>query len=107
VRGHYLADNSEGIREGVLGGLGIGLIPIWLFKGDEVSSGQVKIILRDFEPISLPIHAVYPSRRFVPAKVRAMIEFLAAEFGRDPLLSGRGLSYSAPTDPPMVARSAG
>src|SRR5271165_7037678 len=89
VQGRYHADNSEGVREGVLGGLGVAVIPIWLFNDDELSRGAVRIILRDFEPITLPIHAVYPSRRLVPTKVRAMIEFLASEFGRDPLLSDR------------------
>jgi DNA-binding transcriptional LysR family regulator len=92
VQGRYLADNSEGVREGVLGGLGIGVIPVWLFKEDELARGEVRIILREFEPTSLPIHAVYPSRRLVPTKVRAMIEFLASEFERDPLLSDRGFS---------------
>jgi DNA-binding transcriptional LysR family regulator len=95
VQGRYQADNSEGVREGVLGGLGIGVIPIWLFNDDEITRGAVRIILRDFEPTSLPIHAVYPSRRLVPTKVRAMIEFLAAEFGLNPLLSDRGFSHAA------------
>jgi DNA-binding transcriptional LysR family regulator len=103
VRGRYLVDNSEGVREGVLAGLGVGLIPIWLFNGDEISSGAVNIILRDFEPISLPIHAVYPSRRLLPAKVRAMIEFLAAEFSLDPLLSARSRGHGAAVRPPLSA----
>jgi DNA-binding transcriptional LysR family regulator len=98
VRGRFMADNSEGVREGVLGGLGIGLIPIWLFNRDEIGSGRVKIILRDFEPSSLPIHTVYPSRRLVPAKVRAMVEFLAVEFARDPLLSAQILAHGAGAD---------
>jgi DNA-binding transcriptional LysR family regulator len=98
VRGRFMADNSEGVREGVLGGLGIGLIPIWLFNRDEIGSGGVKIVLRDFEPRSLPIHTVYPSRRLVPAKVRAMVEFLAAEFARDPLLSVQKLAHGAAAD---------
>jgi DNA-binding transcriptional LysR family regulator len=103
VHGRYRADNSEGVREGVLGGLGIGLIPVWLFSRDEIASGRVKIILRDFEPTSLPIHTVYPSRRLVPAKVRAMVEFLAAEFRRDPLLSARSLGRAAAVDPLLSA----
>jgi hypothetical protein len=56
---------------------------------------DVRIILRDFEPTSLPIHAVYPSRRLVPTKVRVMIEFLASEFRLDPLLSDRGFGHPA------------
>jgi DNA-binding transcriptional LysR family regulator len=107
VRGRYMADNSEGVREGVLGGLGIGLIPIWLFNRDEIGRGKVNIILRDYEPSSLPIHAIYPSRRLVPAKVRAMIDYLAAEFARDPLLSGRSLAHGAAADPFLPAARSG
>ena len=91
MQGRYLVDNSEGVREGVLGGLGIGVIPIWLFNEDEIARGRVRIVLDDFEPTRLPIHAVFPSRRLVPTKVRAMIEFLAAEFGHDPLLSDQAV----------------
>jgi DNA-binding transcriptional LysR family regulator len=107
VQGRYLADNSEGVREGVLGGLGVGVIPVWLFKEDEIARGEVRIILRDFEPTSLPIHAVYPSRRLVPTKVRAMIEFLASEFGRDPLLSDRSFGHAALTNSRTLAHGSG
>ena len=94
-------------REGVLGGLGVAVIPIWLFNDDELSRGAVRIILRDFEPITLPIHAVYPSRRLVPTKVRAMIEFLATEFARDPLLSGRGFAHAASSNSRTLAHGSG
>jgi DNA-binding transcriptional LysR family regulator len=107
VQGRYHADNSEGVREGVLGGLGVAVIPIWSFNDDELSRGAVRIILRDFEPITLPIHAVYPSRRLVPTKVRAMIEFLATEFGRDPLLSGRGFAHAASSNSRTLAHGSG
>jgi DNA-binding transcriptional LysR family regulator len=86
VSGRYRTDNSEGIREGVLAGLGIAVIPAFAFA-DEVSSGKVKVLLRKFEPKRLPMHAVYPSRRFVPLKVRAMIDYLAHEFALVPSLS--------------------
>lgn len=86
VRGRFRADNSEAVREAVINGAGIAIIPVWMF-GDEVRSGRVRIILEAFEPKPLPIHAVYSSRRQLSAKVRAMIEFLASEFDRSPLLS--------------------
>jgi DNA-binding transcriptional LysR family regulator len=107
VQGRYHADNSEGVREGVLGGLGVAVIPIWLFNDDELSRGAVRVILRDFEPKTLPIHAVYPSRRLVPTKVRAMIEFLAFEFGRDPLLFDRGFAHAASSNSRTLAHGSG
>ncbi len=87
VHGRFRADNSEAVREAVINGAGIAVIPVWLFT-DEISTGRVRIILDAFEPSVLPIHAVYASRRQVPAKVRAMIDFLAAAFAASPLLSG-------------------
>ncbi|MBX9873500.1 MAG: hypothetical protein K2X84_01500, partial [Beijerinckiaceae bacterium] len=48
------------------------------------------VILSDFEPQPLPTQAVYPSRRFLAPKVRAMIDFLAHEFELDPSLSAYG-----------------
>jgi DNA-binding transcriptional LysR family regulator len=35
------------------------------------------------------MYAVYPSRRYIPAKVRAMIEFLQHEINLDPTMTGR------------------
>ena len=87
VQGRFRADNSEAVREAVIAGAGVAVIPVWLFT-DEITGGRVRIILDAFEPSTLPIHAVYPSRRLVSPKVRAMIEHLAAEFGASPLLSG-------------------
>ena len=77
------------MREAVLGGAGIAVVPTWLFP-DEIEDGHVTILLEQFEPRQLPIHVVYPSRRQLAAKVRAMIDYLAADFGISPLLSARG-----------------
>ncbi len=87
VHGRFRANNSEAVREAVINGAGIAVIPVWLFT-DEIATGRVRIILDAFEPSMLPIHAVYSSRRQVSAKVRAMIDFLAASFATSPLLSG-------------------
>jgi DNA-binding transcriptional LysR family regulator len=88
VHGRFSADNSEAVREAVIGGAGIAVLPVWLFK-DEVDRGLVRLILEQFEPTPLPIHAVYPSRRLLSAKVRAMIDFLAVEFSKIRLLAIR------------------
>lgn len=89
VSGRVSANNSEAVREGVLSGCGIAVLPTWLFR-TELVDGTVRIVLQDFEPVALPVHAVYPSRRFVPAKVHAVVEFFAEEFRRDPSLSAVG-----------------
>jgi DNA-binding transcriptional LysR family regulator len=86
VKGLVRTRNSEGIREAVLSGLGIGYVPIWHFT-DEIETGRLVVLLDGYEPKPEPIHAVYPSRRFVPQKTRAMIDFLEQRFAMDPKLS--------------------
>jgi DNA-binding transcriptional LysR family regulator len=89
VAGRLRVNNSEGVREAALGGTGIAVVPVWHVT-QEIDEGRLRVILRDFEPKPLPTQAVYPSRRFLPLKVRAMIDFLAHEFELDPRLSGYG-----------------
>jgi DNA-binding transcriptional LysR family regulator len=86
VRGRIRANTSEAVREAVLHSLGLGLCPLWMFCR-ELREGQVVTVLPDWTPTPLPIHAVFSSRRQVPARVRAVVEHLAAEFRLDPLLT--------------------
>jgi DNA-binding transcriptional LysR family regulator len=83
VKGRYRADTSEAVREGVLAGLGIAVIPSFAFA-QELKAGEVVALLGDFEPKPLPMHAIYPSRRLIPLKVRAMIDFLVEGFRSEP-----------------------
>jgi DNA-binding transcriptional LysR family regulator len=86
VDGNFLANNSEALREAVLSGIGVAVAPTWMFQ-DEMAKGLVTTVLRDYELERLPMHLVYPSRRFVTEKVRMMIEFFVQEFRREPALN--------------------
>ena len=59
-------------------GVGICYEPDFLL-GEAVASGALVPLLRDWWAPPLPIHAVYPSRRHLSAKVRSFVDFLAAE----------------------------
>jgi DNA-binding transcriptional LysR family regulator len=87
VKGPFHVNNTEGVRAAILEGLGIGYPPVWHFVERELETGRLTVLLKDFEAAAQPISAVYPSRRFLAPKVRAMIDFLAAEFELDPMLS--------------------
>lgn len=89
VKGNFQANNSTAIREAVLSGIGIAVSPIWLF-GDSINNGKLKVILKEYQPTPLPIYAVYRRGKFVPAKVRCFIDFLAQEFELDPWVSDYG-----------------
>jgi len=83
VNGVFQSNSSVAIREAVLSGLGIAIAPVWMF-GDEIYQGNLKVVLQDYQPTPLPIHAVYRRSRFYPAKISCFIQFLAEEFQRDP-----------------------
>ncbi len=77
-------NSSEVVREAVIAGLGIALRSTW-DVGPELSSGRLRIVLPDYRGSRLVgVHAVYPSRRFVPAKVRAFIDYLSGLYTPSP-----------------------
>jgi DNA-binding transcriptional LysR family regulator len=93
AKGNLQTDNSTIIREAVLSRLGIAVCPVWLF-GDLLNSDSLRIVLREYQPVPLPIHAVYRRGRFIPAKVRCFIEYLTNEFKLNPWVSDRGVNQS-------------
>lgn len=86
IKGRFRANSSEAVRAAVLAGMGVYLAPIWLFA-EELRDGRVMPLLEGWTPSLLPIQAVFPSRRQVAPRVRAVVEHLAAEFRLDPSLS--------------------
>lgn len=89
VKGRVSASTSDAMREAVLEGLGAGVTPYWMWRG-ELQAGAIERVLIDFEPTRRPIQAVFPERRLVSPKVRAFVDFLAAEFRLDPRVSDYG-----------------
>ncbi len=77
-------NSSEVVREMVMSGVGIALRSSW-DVGPELRDGKLKVILPQYiASRHVAIHAIYPSRRFLPVKVRAFIDFLADLYGPQP-----------------------
>ena len=77
---------ARGVGEAraVLAGLGIALRSTWDI-GPELKSGKLVRALPDWESsANVGLYAVYPSRQFLPAKVRVFIDFLAGLYGPEP-----------------------
>jgi DNA-binding transcriptional LysR family regulator len=68
----------------VIAGLGIALRSTWDI-GAELKTGQLVQVLPAYEGSrSVTLSAVYPSRQFLPAKVRLFIDYLAELYGPVP-----------------------
>lgn len=89
VGGRFRTDSSEAVREAVLAGVGMALSASWTF-GDELATGEVRAVLGQYRAGQVPIHAVYPTRRHLALRTRAVIDFLADEFRLDPAISPYG-----------------
>jgi DNA-binding transcriptional LysR family regulator len=82
--GMLVTNSSEVIRETVIAGLGIALRSTWDI-GDELKSGNLVQVLPAYEGSrNVALSAVYPSRQFLPAKVRLFIDYLADLYGPVP-----------------------
>lgn len=77
VRGGLQIDNGEAQRSAALAGAGIAYLPRELVAAD-LASGALHQVLAHWKTLSLPINIVYPSRRFVPRRLRALMDAIAA-----------------------------
>ena len=73
-------------RAAALAHQGIVLQPSFIV-GPDLVAGTLVELMPEYQSIQLGIYAVYPTRKHMPAKVRALIDFLAGHF------DGRGDSF--------------
>jgi len=76
LSGRCVANSVSLVRQVALGGLGIGFLPPMLTH-DDLALGRLVRVLPEWRTVSLPIYAVYPSRRHLAQKVRAFVDLLA------------------------------
>jgi DNA-binding transcriptional LysR family regulator len=65
-----------------IAGLGAAMIPDFVAK-PRTECGELVVILEEFMPQGGGIYAIYPHRRYLPAKVRRFVDFLHAWFRKN------------------------
>jgi DNA-binding transcriptional LysR family regulator len=88
VRGPLCANNGDLLRRCAIAGMGICALPSSLVA-DDLKEGRLERVLSDWQGPTLTLWALWPSRRFVPAKVRAFVDYLIEQIG-DSVGPGRG-----------------
>jgi DNA-binding transcriptional LysR family regulator len=83
VRGNLRANNGDALLAAALAGQGLIYQPTFLV-GDSLREGSLVPVLAGFPTYELGVHAVFPSGRQAPAKVRVFVEFLAERFAPQP-----------------------
>jgi len=72
-------NSGDTCRAAALGHEGIVLEPSFMVA-DDIAAGTLVQLLPEYRSLELGIYAVYPSRKFVAPKVRALIDYLAESF---------------------------
>jgi DNA-binding transcriptional LysR family regulator len=83
VRPRLRTDNGEMLRAACVGGLGLCILPSFI-AAPAIESGAIEPVLRDHPLEQGGVHVVMPPGRATTARVRALVDFLAARFGPEP-----------------------
>ncbi|CAN7573475.1 LysR substrate-binding domain-containing protein [Mesorhizobium sp. LjRoot246] len=76
VTGAFRSNLMTPIYAAAIHGLGLGYSPLWQIR-HLVDEGRVELVLTEFEPVPVPIHALWPEGRSSSAKVRTFLDMLA------------------------------
>jgi DNA-binding transcriptional LysR family regulator len=77
------SNNGDVLRSAALEGIGIVNLPTFII-GPDIAAGRLKVVLGETPPTELGIYALYAPNRYLAAKTRVFIDFLAARFGEAP-----------------------
>jgi DNA-binding transcriptional LysR family regulator len=83
ISGRYKVTSSLAVRDALRAGFGLSLIPL-IYVKDDIAQGLLGTVLDAWSAVDLSVFAIYPSRRHVVAKVRALVDFLVDEMGVSP-----------------------
>jgi DNA-binding transcriptional LysR family regulator len=76
--------------------LGLGLTRVLSYQvAGKVASGELEIVLADFELPPLPIHVVYQGGRKAPARVRSFVDYAVKVLREHPALQNAALFHPA------------
>jgi DNA-binding transcriptional LysR family regulator len=74
VRSRFVASNLESACDAARAGIGITVAFSYLVA-ESIKSRELAPLLQDFQPLPQPVSFVYSPNRFMPAKLRAFLDF--------------------------------
>lgn len=79
VNARYSVSSSLAVRDALRAGFGVSLIPL-PYVEEDLRTGQLQAVLEDWSTVKTALYAIYPSRQHMTPKLRALLEFLIAQF---------------------------
>lgn len=75
ISGSFATNNAQALRKAALAGFGIVYVPRCCVYED-LQKGTLVAILTDYQPRQLGVYAIYPFTKYLPEKLRRLIEHI-------------------------------
>jgi DNA-binding transcriptional LysR family regulator len=83
ISGRFRSNNGNMLYAAMLAGAGIGFVPTFV-AGRDLAEGRLISLMPNYQPVESELSVIYPPGKNPSAKVRSLIDFLAARFGPEP-----------------------
>ncbi|GGI75651.1 LysR family transcriptional regulator [Shewanella hanedai] len=83
MESHCTANNGDFLKAMAVSGHGISFLPRFIVW-QELANGSLETIMPDYKIPPMKAYVVYPQNRYLPKKVRMLIDFLSQHFGDIP-----------------------
>jgi DNA-binding transcriptional LysR family regulator len=83
ISGRFRSNSGNMLYAAMLAGAGIGPAPTFIV-GRDLAEGRLIVLMPEYQPVESELSAIYPPGKSPSAKVRTLIDFLAARFGPEP-----------------------
>lgn len=81
ISGSFATNNAQALRKAALAGFGIVYVPRCSVYED-LQRGKLVAILTDYQPRQLGVYAIYPVTKYLPEKLRLLIEHIKQAYQR-------------------------
>ncbi len=106
VAGRLSANSGDALLALAVKDSGITLAPDYLV-GDDLTAGRLIRLLPDYATQDTPVYAVYPHSRYLSAKTRTFVDFLASRFAHLPQIERDGHDRGVALDASRSLRAVG
>jgi len=79
VNARYSVSSSLAVRDALRAGFGVSLIPL-PYVEEDLRTGRLQAAQEDWSTVKTALYAIYPSRQHMTPKLRALLDFLVAQF---------------------------
>jgi DNA-binding transcriptional LysR family regulator len=88
VNGRMQSNVADAIRVAAINDMGLVMLPKYIV-GLDIQKNRLQVVLQNYTRLPLDVHAVYPHRKYLSAKVRIFLEFLQGWLPSQVGMSGR------------------